>query len=167
MKKKYLVIILILIILSSIIQTDAGVEYIEYEAEDTKLRYEIVAYKSLVGKQLESGMFTFELIKYGTPINVNDPFSGNVTVIGSTSNSTIITDINDPHYGMSSINFIIPIDEDGIYYYGIREIAGSDNTMPVLGQEVRLFIEQDKRLGSSGHPDRNNGGTGATWVLLK
>ena len=41
---------------------------------------------------------------------------------------------------------------------------GSD---PVLGQEVRLFIEQDKRLGSSGHPDRNNGGTGATWVLLK
>lgn len=61
MKKKYLVIILI--ILSSIIQTDAGVEYVEYEVEDTKPRYEIVAYKSLVGKQLESGMFTFELIK--------------------------------------------------------------------------------------------------------
>ena len=34
-------------------------------------------------------------------------------------------------------------------------------------ESVRLFIEQDKRLGSSGHPDRNNGGTGATWVLLK
>ncbi|MBO4320023.1 MAG: Smr/MutS family protein [Treponema sp.] len=42
--------------------------------------------------------------------------------------------------------------------------TGSD---PVLGPMVRLFIEQDRRLGSSGHPDRNNGGNGATWVLLK
>ena len=41
---------------------------------------------------------------------------------------------------------------------------GSD---PVLGPMVRLFIEQDSRLGSSGHADRNNGGNGATWVLLK
>lgn len=38
---------------------------------------------------------------------------------------------------------------------------------PVLGPMVRLFIEQDKRLGLSGHPDRNNGGNGATWVLIK
>ncbi len=41
---------------------------------------------------------------------------------------------------------------------------GSD---PVLGPMVKLFIEQDSRLGTSGHPDRNNGGSGATWVLLK
>ncbi len=41
---------------------------------------------------------------------------------------------------------------------------GSD---PVLGLLVRQFIEQDSRLGSSGHPDRNNGGSGATWVLIK
>ncbi len=41
---------------------------------------------------------------------------------------------------------------------------GSD---PVLGPMVRLFIEQDSRLGLSGHPDRNNGGSGATWVLFK
>ncbi|MGN0728082.1 Smr/MutS family protein [Treponema sp.] len=41
---------------------------------------------------------------------------------------------------------------------------GSD---PVLGQLVRIFIEQDKRLGTSGHPDRNHGGTGATWVIIK
>ena len=32
---------------------------------------------------------------------------------------------------------------------------------------VKMFIEQDKRLGTSGHPDRNNGGNGATWVLIK
>lgn len=43
----------------------------------------------------------------------------------------------------------------------------SHGTDPVLGQAVRLFIEQDKRLGTSGHPDKNNGGTGATWVLIK
>lgn len=41
---------------------------------------------------------------------------------------------------------------------------GSD---PVLGPMVKTFIEQDKRLGLSGHPDRNHGGTGATWVIIK
>lgn len=41
---------------------------------------------------------------------------------------------------------------------------GSD---PVLGKIVRMFIEQDKRLGSSGHPDRSMGGTGATWCMIK
>lgn len=43
----------------------------------------------------------------------------------------------------------------------------SHGTDPVLGQVVRLFIEQDKRLGTSGHPDRNHGGSGATWVIIK
>ena len=41
---------------------------------------------------------------------------------------------------------------------------GSD---PVLGPMVRVFIEQNKNLGSSGHPPREMGGTGATWVILK
>ena len=42
---------------------------------------------------------------------------------------------------------------------------GSD---PVLGQLVRRFIEHDKRCGASGHPKtKAEGGTGATWVLLK
>lgn len=41
---------------------------------------------------------------------------------------------------------------------------GSD---PVLGPMVKTFIEQDKRLGLSGHPDRNHGGSGATWVILR
>ena len=43
----------------------------------------------------------------------------------------------------------------------------SNGSDPVLGPMVRTFIEQDKRLGISGHPDRNNGGNGATWVIIK
>ncbi|MCR4822498.1 MAG: Smr/MutS family protein [Treponema sp.] len=41
---------------------------------------------------------------------------------------------------------------------------GSD---PVLGPMVRTFIEQNKNLGTSGHPDRSMGGNGATWVIIK
>lgn len=41
-------------------------------------------------------------------------------------------------------------------------------TDPVLGELVRKFIEQDKRCGMSGHPkSKQDGGTGATWVILK
>ena len=43
----------------------------------------------------------------------------------------------------------------------------SNGSDPVLGPLVRLFIEKDKRLGSSGHPDRNHGGLGATWVIIR
>ncbi len=43
----------------------------------------------------------------------------------------------------------------------------SHGTDPVLGETVRRFIEHDKRLGSSGHPEYNMGGKGATWVILK
>lgn len=38
---------------------------------------------------------------------------------------------------------------------------------PVLSAVVRNFIERDYRLGASGHPDKNEGGRGATWVVLK
>lgn len=41
---------------------------------------------------------------------------------------------------------------------------GSD---PVLGPLVKTFIEQNKELGTSGHPDRSMGGNGATWVIIK
>ena len=42
---------------------------------------------------------------------------------------------------------------------------GSD---PVLGELVRRFIEHDKRCGASGHPKtKAEGGSGATWVILK
>ncbi len=38
---------------------------------------------------------------------------------------------------------------------------------PVLGDTVRRFIENDKRLGRSGHPDERHGGRGSTWGILK
>lgn len=41
---------------------------------------------------------------------------------------------------------------------------GSD---PVLGPMVRTFIEHNPHLGTSGHPDHTQGGTGATWVIIK
>lgn len=37
----------------------------------------------------------------------------------------------------------------------------------VLGETVRLFIEQNKHLGASGHPGKELGGSGATWVIIK
>lgn len=43
----------------------------------------------------------------------------------------------------------------------------STGTDPVLGELVRRFIEHDKRLGMSGHPDKSLGGNGATWVIIK
>jgi DNA-nicking Smr family endonuclease len=43
----------------------------------------------------------------------------------------------------------------------------SNGSDPVLGAMVKTFIEQNKNLGSSGHPDRNLGGSGATWVIIK
>ena len=44
----------------------------------------------------------------------------------------------------------------------------TSGTDPVLGELVRRFIEHDKRCGSSGHPkSKAEGGSGATWILLK
>lgn len=44
----------------------------------------------------------------------------------------------------------------------------TSGTDPVLGELVRRFIEHDKRCGASGHPkQKSEGGTGATWVILK
>ncbi|MBQ7538729.1 Smr/MutS family protein [Treponema sp.] len=43
----------------------------------------------------------------------------------------------------------------------------SNGSDPVLGPMVKTFIEQHKNLGTSGHPDRAMGGSGATWVIIK
>jgi DNA-nicking Smr family endonuclease len=41
-------------------------------------------------------------------------------------------------------------------------------TDPVLGEVVRRYIESDPRCGTSGHPkNKADGGTGATWIILK
>ncbi len=37
----------------------------------------------------------------------------------------------------------------------------------VLPSMVRTFIEQDKRLGEAGHPDKKDGGNGSTWVIIR
>lgn len=37
----------------------------------------------------------------------------------------------------------------------------------ILSAVVRTFIELDRRLGASGHPDKRLGGSGATWVIIK
>lgn len=37
----------------------------------------------------------------------------------------------------------------------------------VIKDLVRLYIEKSPKLGTSGHPDNRNGGTGATWVVIK
>ncbi|MCR5386313.1 MAG: Smr/MutS family protein [Treponema sp.] len=44
---------------------------------------------------------------------------------------------------------------------------GNHSQDPVLGNLVRLFIEQNPKLGKSAHPDAKLGGSGATWVLIK
>ena len=44
----------------------------------------------------------------------------------------------------------------------------TQGTGPVLGELVRRFIETDPRCGTSGHPkNKADGGTGATWIILK
>ena len=41
------------------------------------------------------------------------------------------------------------------------------STEPVLAKLVHDFIERHYRLGESGHPDKSEGGRGATWVIIK
>jgi DNA-nicking Smr family endonuclease len=48
--------------------------------------------------------------------------------------------------------------------HGKGNHPGSD---AALYKMVRGFIECDKRLGASGHPDARFGGSGATWVGIK
>jgi DNA-nicking Smr family endonuclease len=38
---------------------------------------------------------------------------------------------------------------------------------PVLRGMVRLFLEQNHHAGESGSSDKDSGGSGATWVILK
>lgn len=38
---------------------------------------------------------------------------------------------------------------------------------PVLRQMVRLFLEQNSHAGESGASEKDSGGSGSTWVILK
>lgn len=67
-------------------------------------------------------------------------------------------------------NFITDCQRRGIRKVIIIHGKGihTTGTDPVLGELVRKFIERDKRCGTSGHPKtKQEGGTGATWVILK
>jgi DNA-nicking Smr family endonuclease len=41
------------------------------------------------------------------------------------------------------------------------------STEPVLTKLVHDYIERNYHLGESGHPDKTEGGRGATWVIIK
>lgn len=67
-------------------------------------------------------------------------------------------------------NFISDCKRRGIRKVMIIHGKGihTHGTDPVLGELVRRFIETDNRCGMSGHPkNKADGGTGATWVILK
>lgn len=38
---------------------------------------------------------------------------------------------------------------------------------PVLRRMVRLFLEQNRHAGESGTSEKDSGGSGSTWVILK
>jgi len=40
-------------------------------------------------------------------------------------------------------------------------------TGPVLGVWVKHYLESSSLCGETGHPDKRDGGSGATWVILK
>lgn len=48
--------------------------------------------------------------------------------------------------------------------HGKGNHSGGD---PVLRQTVLLFIEQNPHAGESGSADKDSGGSGSTWVILK
>lgn len=43
----------------------------------------------------------------------------------------------------------------------------STDSEGVLGGLVQKFIEGDQRLGANGKADKNHGGSGATWVVVR
>lgn len=56
---------------------------------------------------------------------------------------------------------------------GLRKVLiihGKGNhskTGPILGTWVKHFLETSYLCGETGHPDKRDGGSGATWVILK
>ena len=38
---------------------------------------------------------------------------------------------------------------------------------PILGLWVKQFLQSSSLCGETGHPDKRDGGSGATWVILK
>jgi len=78
-------------------------------------------------------------------------------------------------HGLTAENAQVSLDAffnkaKGLNYQKLRIIHGKGNHSQgdaVLGRAVRDFIEKCPFAGESGHEKAINGGTGATWVLLK
>ena len=51
--------------------------------------------------------------------------------------------------------------------HGKGHHSKEQSDVSVLSAMVRTFVELDRRLGASGHPDKKLGGSGATWVIIK
>ena len=51
--------------------------------------------------------------------------------------------------------------------HGKGHHAKEKTDVSILSAMVRTFVELDRRLGASGHPDKKLGGNGATWVIIK
>jgi DNA-nicking Smr family endonuclease len=51
--------------------------------------------------------------------------------------------------------------------HGKGHHAKEKTDISILSAMVRTFVELDRRLGASGHPDKKLGGNGATWVIIK
>ena len=51
--------------------------------------------------------------------------------------------------------------------HGKGHHSKEQSDVSILSAMVRTFVELDRRLGASGHPDKKLGGNGATWVIIK
>lgn len=51
--------------------------------------------------------------------------------------------------------------------HGKGHHAKEQSDVSILSSMVRTFVELDRRLGASGHPDKKLGGSGATWAIIK
>jgi DNA-nicking Smr family endonuclease len=51
--------------------------------------------------------------------------------------------------------------------HGKGHHSKEQSDVSVLSTMVRTFVELDRRLGASGHPDKKLGGSGATWAIIK
>lgn len=51
--------------------------------------------------------------------------------------------------------------------HGKGHHSKEQSDVSILSSMVRTFVELDRRLGASGHPDKKLGGSGATWAIIK
>ena len=102
----------------------------EYHAEGTAT---IEALKQLVGRNLEDGEFTFQLVEATYDQDTGNYIAGDV--LQTATNQLDGTIAFEP----------ITYTEEGTYFYFIREVSGSDNTVEYTEDELLVGVRvQDK-----------------------